>query len=164
MTRIYPDQPLVPSVLDRLLDAEPHISREAPRGSSQVHRELKLAVRRDLENLLNTRRRCLPWPAGLKELRQSLVNYGIPDFTGTSLGTPDDRQEFCRTLQGLLRQYEPRFKTVSVTLLNNAEPLDRSLRFRIDALLLANPAPEPVVFDSLLEPASGTFIVKGGAS
>jgi type VI secretion system protein ImpF len=161
MSRIRPDQPLVPSVLDRLLDAEPQVSREAPRNRTQVLRELKLAVRRDLENLLNSRRRCLPWPPGLKELKQSLVNYGIPDFLGTN---PNDREEFCRTLQVLLRQYEPRFKTVSVTPLTNAEPLDRTLRFRIDALLLADPAPEPVVFDSLLEPASGTFVIKGGVS
>jgi type VI secretion system protein ImpF len=164
MSRIRPDQPLVPSVLDRLLDAEPDVSREAPRNRNQVLRDLKMSVRRDLENLLNTRRRCLPWPAGLKELKQSLVNYGIPDFMGMSLGTANDREEFCRTLQTLLRQCEPRFKTVSVKLLTNAEPLDRTLRFRIDALLLADPAPEPVVFDSMLEPASGTFVVKGGAS
>jgi type VI secretion system protein ImpF len=50
-----------------------------------------------------------------------------------------------------------------VTLLTNAEPLDRTLRFRIDALLYADPAPEPVVFDSVVQQATGEVEVKGGA-
>ena len=38
---------------------------------------------------------------------------------------------------------------------------DRVIRFRIDALLHADPAPEPVVFDSQLEPSSNLFKVNG---
>ena len=47
-------------------------------------------------------------------------------------------------------------------LLKNPDPLDRALRFRIDALLHADPAPEPVVFDSELKPLTASFEVKGG--
>ena len=147
---------LVPSVLDRLLDEE-----TAPRGRHQALRDLKLAVRRDLENLLNTRHSFLSWAPALKELNQSLLNYGLADVTGTGLGAAKDREDFCRVLQGVLRRYEPRFKTVKVKLLGNAAPLDRTLRFRIDALLRVDPAPEPIVFDSMLEPSSATFVVKG---
>jgi type VI secretion system protein ImpF len=152
---------LVPSVLDRLIDEEPGVSREPAHSRNQVLRELKQALRRDLENLLNTRHSSLCWGPALRELDQSLLNYGLADFTGTGLASPDEREEFCRTLQAVLRQYEPRFKTVQVTLLTNAEPLDRTLRFRIDGLLRVDPAPEPIVFDSMLEPASATFSVKG---
>jgi type VI secretion system protein ImpF len=164
MAKIHPDQPLTPSVLDRLLDDEPHLKRDLGRTRHQLLRELKQSVRRDLENLLNTRRRCLPVPADLKELEQSLVNYGIPDFTGANMGSGDAREQFRGTLERVIRTYEPRFQTVRVELLTNSEPLDRTLRFRIDALLYADPAPEPVVFDSLLEPGSGSFEVKGAAS
>ena len=89
MARIRPDQPLVPSVLDRLLDFEPEVNREAPRSRNQVLRELKQSVRRDLENLLNTKTRCVPCPPHLEELKQSLLNYGIPDFTSASLVAPN---------------------------------------------------------------------------
>jgi type VI secretion system protein ImpF len=156
-----PFQLLVPSLLDRLLDDEPGVRVEPQRGRSQVLRELKQSVRRDLEQLLNTRHSPLSWPPGLAELHQSLLNYGLPDFTEAALGSSDGREEFCRTLQILLRQYEPRFRTIKVRLLDNAEPLDRTLRFRIDALLHAEPAPEPVVFDSMLEPMTGNFAVQG---
>jgi type VI secretion system protein ImpF len=154
-------QLLVPSVLDRLLDDEPGVTREPPRNRHQALRELKQAVRRDLENLLNTRHSYLSWAQALKELNQSLLNYGLADVTGTGLGSAKERDDFCRALQNLLRHCEPRFKTVTVKLLTNAAPLDRTLRFRIDALLRVDPAPEPIVFDSMLEPSSATFVVKG---
>jgi type VI secretion system protein ImpF len=161
MAKIQVDQPLVPSILDRLIDLEPDAQREAAKGRNQVLRELKMSVQRDLENLLNTRRRFLGCPPEMKELKQSLATYGIPDFLGISMATVKDRESFCRSLQTIIRQFEPRFKEVKVQLQSNAETLDRTLRFKIDALLYADPAPEPVVFDSALEPATGIFAVKG---
>jgi type VI secretion system protein ImpF len=123
-------------------------------------RELKLSVRRDLENLLNTRQRCVPPSPELTELRQALVNYGIPDFSGLNMGASKGREQFCQILQNVIRQYEPRFKRVKVELLPNPEGLDRTLRFRIEALLRVDPAPEPVVFDSALEPTTGNMLVR----
>ena len=161
MAKISEDQQLVPSVLDRLLDDEPENSRETPKSRNQVLRELKQSVRRDLEALLNTRWRCVNWPPDLDDLDVSLVNYGIPDFTGASMSTLGSREQLRRVIEQVIRRFEPRFKTVKVKLLDNADPADRTLRLRIDALLYAEPAPEPVVFDSQLEPTSGNFDVKG---
>ena len=161
MAKIEQSQPLVISVLDRLVDLDPDTSVEAPRSRVQVLRELKQSVRRDLENLLNTRRRCVGWPPQMNELDLSLVNYGIPDFTGLHLGTSRLRDDFRRSIEEAIRRFEPRFKTVRVEFLTNAEPEDQTLRFRIDALLYADPAPEPVIFDSSLEPNTGTFEVRG---
>ena len=161
MPEIKPDQPLLPSVLDRLLDDEPDVRREAPRSSHQVLRELKQSVRRDLENLLNTRVRCIPLPPELKELKQSLVNYGIPDLTGASLGSPKEREEFRRTIQKVISQNERRLKKLSVRLVDQPESTDRTIRFRIDAILQAEPAPEPIQFDSTLRLPTGSFEVKG---
>ncbi|MBX3411212.1 MAG: type VI secretion system baseplate subunit TssE [Pirellulales bacterium] len=162
MAKIREDQPLMPSVLDRLIDHDPGNQRDAPNSRAQVLRELKQSVRRDLESLLNTRRRCLEWPPVFTELETSLVNYGIPDFTGTTLSRKRQREEFRRTVEKVIRVFEPRFKVVQVEMLDNSEPTDHTLRFRINALLHAEPAPEPVVFDSSLEPISGTYEVKGG--
>jgi type VI secretion system protein ImpF len=164
MSRVRPNQPLVPSVLDRLLDYDPQVSREAPASQHQVLRELKQSVRRDLENLLNTRVRNLSWPPHLEELNRSLVDYGLPDFTGMSLGSADDRAAFCRLVEAVIRRYEPRFQSVSVQPQDSAEPLDRTLRFRIDALLRVEPVPEPVVFDSVVEPTTGDFQVRGASA
>lgn len=160
MARISEDQPLVASILDRLIDDDPGNSREPPKSRGQVLRELKNSVRRDLEDLLNTRWRCESWPVNLQELEFSLANYGIPDFTGLNMGSRENRDELRHTVEEVIRRFEPRFQRVKVSLQQNADPQDRTLRLRIDALLHAEPAPEPVVFDSQLEPLNGIFEVK----
>jgi type VI secretion system protein ImpF len=163
MARKTQEQSLLPSVLDRLLDLDPDVSREAPAGPHQLLRDLKQSVRRDLENLLNTRVRNLTWPAHLTEVKQSLVTYGLPDFTGVSLGSDKDRQDFCKVIRDVIIQFEPRLKNVNVVPVTSTEPLDRTFHFRIDALLRTEPAPEPVVFDSNLEPSTGGVEVQGAA-
>ena len=82
-------------------------------------------------------------------------------MTGAELGSAEGREEFRRIFEAVIRRFEPRFTRVNVEMLGNAEPLDRTLRFRIDALLQAEPAPEPVVFDSALQPATGNVEVQG---
>ncbi len=161
MPQTRADQPLAASLLDRLLDDDPSATRELPKTRPQLLRDLKQSVRRDLENLLNTRRFCGLWPSHLEQLERSLVGYGIPDITSTGLGTAGDRDEFRRAVENVIRLFEPRFKSVSVEMVDNAEPMDRTLRFRIRAMLQASPAPEPVVFDSALQPATGNIAVKG---
>jgi len=161
MARAKPDQPLVPSVLDRLIDEEPDIKSEPAKSRMQVLRDLKESVRRDLECLMNTRIRWIDWEPHLDELERSLLDYGIPDITGANLGATKDREIFCRKLETMLEQNEPRFKTVRVVQLSNADAIDRTLRFRIEAMLRVDPAPEPVVFDSTLDPSRCDFQVKG---
>lgn len=162
MPPIRADQPLVPSVLDRLLDDQPEVTSEPPRNRAQLLRDLKLSVRRDLENLLNSRRRNGTLPPTLAELRTSLLAYGIPDFSGTGPATDDERAAFCKKVEDIIRASEPRLVRVAVELAGDPEAVDRTLRFRIDALLRADPAPEPVVFDSTPEPATSQFAVTGG--
>lgn len=162
-SRVRDDQPLVPSIFDRLLDDEPTNSRDPPSSRRQVLRELKRSVSRDLENLLNTRQRCTAWPAELEELDRSLANYGIPDFTGVNMSALGERERLRGVVERLIEQFEPRFRSVRVKLLENSDAFDRTLRFRIDALLDVDPAPEPVVFDSQLEPATAAFEVRDNA-
>lgn len=154
-------QPLLPSVLDRLIDQEPSQTSELPKSHTQILQELKLSVRRDLENLLNTRWRAIGPPSDLGELEQSLINYGIPDFTRGNLGTDSYRDAFLRIVESAIRKFEPRFKSVVVRRVeDDKQSLERTMHFRIEAMLLAEPAPELVVFDTRIEPASGEVTVQ----
>ena len=65
-------------------------------------------------------------------------------------------------VEDAIRRFETRFQTVSVTLVDSSAEVERTLRFRIAALMYAEPAPEYVSFDSSLNPGSRTFSVSGG--
>lgn len=148
-----------PSVLDRLIDYEPEYSREAAASRVKNLRILKQSVRRDLEWLLNTRATAVI-PPELKEVQSSLVAYGIPDtstFSGRNLA---DRAKLRRAVERALETFEPRLEGVVVTVDAELGP-NLSLKFRIDARLKVDPAPEPVSFDTLLQIGSGEFRVKG---
>jgi type VI secretion system protein ImpF len=147
MARNHNERPILLSLLDRLLDDDPRVRQEKSPNRHQRLRELKQAVRRDLENLLNTRLRNVTWAAHLAELDRSLLNYGLPDFSDVPLRSSADRDRFCRTLEKVIRQHEPRLLEVRVHSTTDSEPVDRIFRFRIDALLRIEPAPEPVAFD-----------------
>lgn len=154
------DEPLMPSVFDRLIDDDPYNSRETPRSQTQTMREIRESVMRDLENLLNTRWRCKSWPPQLKGLDNSLVNYGIPDFSSIDMSSDMDRDSLWEAIEVAIRTYETRFVSVAVEIPKKRNALDRTLHFVIRAELHATPAPEPIVFDSKLEPSDQLFRVK----
>lgn len=149
-----------PSILDRLLDEAPHIQVEADKNRHQQMRELRNSVKRDLQNLLNTRYRMLAPPDEFKHLELSLLNYGLPDLATINIADIEKKKAFTRLLEKILRNFEPRFKTVKVTHQDSKDNTDRTLKFRIDATLYADPAPEMVVFDSVLDPVSRTVNVE----
>lgn len=153
-------KPVVASILDRLIDDRPDQKVETARFEPQI-RDLKISVRRDLECLLNSRVSAFSLPAHLTELPQSVVGYGIPDISGTDLGTARKRTEFLRSVQHAIERFEPRFKSVRVRLVATDQYTDRTLRFRIHAVMYADPMPESVVFDSAFDPSDGKFRVQG---
>lgn len=161
MAEISAEQTVVLSILNRLQDDEPNLPRDPPKTQSEAISDLKQMIRQDLENLLNCRRRGMAWPAHLSELAKSLVNYGLPDLTGLDTGTAESREGLRRTLELVIRTFEPRFKAVRVRMLDNTDPLDRTLRFRVDATVRVDPVPEPVIYDSTVDPVVGSLEIRG---
>jgi len=122
---------------------------------------LKASVSRDIEALLNTRREQLDeLPPVFKELQSSLLNYGLPDFSAMSLMNPKDRKHIRRAIEQTILTFEPRLKSVEVTVLSPTG-LEQALNFRIDALLQVEPDPEPVRFDAVLQLSTAKYEVKG---
>ncbi len=160
MTRASSDPAVVTSVLDRLLDDDPKSTVEPARPTRPVLRDLEAAIRRDLRWLVRTRRRVISWPREYEELDASVLNYGVPDMTGTSLASQEARGEFVRSIEGVIRRFDKRFKSVSVVTGKEGEPLDRNLRVRIQGVLFAEPAPESVTFDSSVEPDTNSLEIR----
>lgn len=160
MPRSESKNPLLPSLLDRLIDEAPENARETWSSGYHSFAELRAAIQRDLQNLLNTRRRLLDWPdddAG--PLPGSVIAYGVPDITGRHLGSPAARTAFLRSVEELIRRFEPRFKRVKVSARSAPGMLDRTLHFAIEAEVFAEPVPEPVAFDTTVEPVTRSLKV-----
>jgi type VI secretion system protein ImpF len=160
MARVDKNKKLRPSILDRLLDDEPYNQAETDPGQHQLVKQLRNSVRRDLESLLNTRYHVIKPPEDLREVDKSLLNYGLPDLATINISDAKKRAEFTARLQKTLVEYEPRFKSVKVSYIDNKDETDRTLRFRIDAVIYADPLPQVVVFDSVLESVTRTVSVK----
>ena len=93
-------------------------------------------------------------------METSILNYGLPDLATVNIADIEKKKAFTKHLEKVLRDYEPRFKSVKVNHITNKDNTDRTLRFRIDATLYADPAPEIVIFDSVLDPVSRTVNVE----
>ena len=157
--RLAPQRAQLP-LLDRLLDVDAHAAVTHSPTVAEALERLHTAVRRDLEALLNARRRRRPLPALLPELATSLLNYGIPDPTSGTYAVAELRQALVSEVEATIRRFEPRLMRVSVVLVDDSEGLGGTLRLKVDAVLRADPVPEPVSFETLLEPVTRDVTVR----
>ncbi len=151
---------MLPSVLDRLIDHEPANRAEPQSWRAQSLKEMKDAVRRDLEWLLNSRRTPQEPLLTSKELWRSVYCFGLPDSTGLALRSSDERKRLSHAVEAAVAAFEPRLVNVRVTI-PPASPTAKVIHFQIEALLRTEPAPERVYFDSVLELTSGQYEVEG---
>lgn len=151
---------LQPSILDRLID--PESAGTAILTGYTVEKMYK-AVLRDLEDLLNTVNAFRDVPLEFTEVRDSLVAYGLPDLASLEAISAEQRSTIGRTIRKAIERFEPRLRAVRVVLLKQADDTRLSLRFRIDARLAVDPAPE-VAFDTILEVGTGKYLVTPAAA
>lgn len=153
-------QPVRLPLLDRLIDAEPERAADAPASAAAGIEQLRRSVHRDLEALLNARR---PWrsaPETAPALRLSPVGYGIPDFTAGAFNDRRQREGLRAEIEETIRRFEPRLAQIRVQLAEDGGDLLRgTLRLRIDALLRVDPAPEPIIFDTMVDTTTADVTV-----
>jgi type VI secretion system protein ImpF len=161
MARWEPEQTVTQSVLDRLIDREPANGAEGTPTRAQSVRQLKVALRRDLEWLLNSRRTPEAASSEYQEVEQSLYNYGLPDVTTLSWDSARDRGRLARMIEQALHTFEPRLSAVRVVAVEAAGGAKHVMRFQIEGMLDMDPSPEHISFDTLLQLSSGEYQVKG---
>lgn len=160
MTRVGSQQPLLPSVLDRLIDHEPGVSTEPAWRQSQNLREFELSVLRDLEQLLNTRQIRSDVPDDLQQIAHSILTYGLPEFSSVGVGSQVEREQLRLAIEQTIRRFEPRLLDVRVILHPLQHDYDSTLRLTIDALLWVDPTPQPISFDTVVHPSAGKCLVQ----
>lgn len=174
-----PDSLPTPSLIDRLskedlpgdgldLDNSPDGGKTGEikirrKASGAQRREAitryKDSVKRDLEWLLNTRQVVddrLPY---YPEVSRSVYAYGLPDITSVNVGAIHDQNELLRRMELCIESFDKRLTKTEI-LLEPIVGLNRVLRFSISGIVLMDPAPEEIVIDTILDPASGEYEVK----
>ena len=158
MPPIDKEGPVTLSVLDRLIDSEPERKQEPPMTRAQSLRELRAALRRDLEWLFNTRCTIEEPPESLREVERSVYNYGIHDTSSLYMRSIRDQEFLAKSIKSAINFFEPRLLSVKVTIGGTFGEV-RGIHFSIEGLLRMDPAPEPVFFDTILDPSKGEYTV-----
>jgi type VI secretion system protein ImpF len=162
MAELTPQERLQPSLLDRLTDLAPAEREESREQRVITAARLREYVTRDIAALLNCTRQ---WDDdalhGLDHVGNSVLNFGIPDLAGTALSGIDAAHLQNRVRAALLN-FEPRLiaDTVQVTVSTNDAGMDsRSLSFRIEAQMWAQPMPLGLYLRTDVDLETGKFQV-----
>jgi len=153
-TELTPDQK---RRLHRLAFQAEHRAEIESRGVVVSARVLREAVRRDIEALFNTERfEAFPLFSDIEreqapdnplsladfpEVRRSVVNYGVPSFSGRS-SRDFDRDGLAREIRAILATFEPRLKESATTVTVTLGDKSVGLKIEIDAVLIMTPTPE----------------------
>ena len=152
---------LTPTLLDRLVDLNPDSQQEEPVSDLEQARELQSALCRDLTALLNTRRAAEDFDRGYEQASNSLLSFGIIDFTSHNLKKGIEQEQLRKSIERAIQRFEPRLERVSVSL-EESEANRPVLRFQVSAVLRTE-RQDPVLFEATLHRDSRRIGVSGGA-
>jgi type VI secretion system protein ImpF len=158
------DRVLARSILDRLVDDSPDLSADPPVSLAEQVREMREAIRRDIEALLNTRRRPMTPPTALAELSDALVNYGVDGMVSANLVTDESKARLARIIERRIALFETRLTQIRVTILKSRSITERALRLRIEASFRMIDGMPPISFESVIDPSTQRFMVEGTAN
>jgi type VI secretion system protein ImpF len=163
MAELAPRERLQPSLLDRLSDDEPGNAVESRERRVLSLRSLRAGVLRDLAWLLNTTNllSLSAVDAGkLPHLASSVLNYGVPDISGSSLSSLDVSQ-LERGIRQAIWDFEPRLirRSVTVKALAGGSVDHKKLLFEIEADLWAQPYPERLYLKTELDLERGAVMI-----
>lgn len=143
---------LVPSILDRLLGGD--------MGDSwYTLDEMYSAVRRDLEDLLNTHAPPNELPEGCDFLNRSIAVYGLPDLASLVLRSEKEGVAVSAILEDILCRFETRLRDIRVHQISDPDGEKQFLmKFQIEARMSVDPFPA-VAFETILELSTGRTYV-----
>jgi len=143
----------VQSVFDRLRE---EVDWPTTRTASLRH--LKESIRRDIEDLLNTRQPPIPEIGGYPLASVSVFNMGLQDLSQLGSSANERLDDIQRAVQRCIETFEPRLQNISVAVKNASTPR-REIRLNIEATIQVQPAAEAVSFDTMLDLTSGMYSV-----
>ena len=156
-----------PSLIDRLSSEEPdfydssnmdavgQVRRHANKAKSrEAIRRYEDSVRRDLEWLFNSRRIKDDRMERYSQLRSSVFCYGIPDLNSEDPSRTHDKDELLQNMKDAVAYFDRRLRDVSIEF--GSQVLgSHLLHFQIAGVVMMDPVPAEVAFQSSLDPTNG---------
>lgn len=156
------------SLLERLLDDYPDEGQDRPSARRPRPEHLILSVLRDVEALLNTVR---SWPPPDEDappsedgpLAESLLSYGVPDFTAVSADDPGSARLQAEAVRLTLERFEPRLEEVQVVPVaadgRGGDEAIRHVTLKITAVLRMDPLRERLQLTTEIDSRDGHCVV-----
>jgi type VI secretion system protein ImpF len=161
MAELTTQERLQPSLLDRLTDDDPSKIEESRERRVISANRLRDCVTRDLSWLLNSvhfevDQDLTEYP----EVRNSVVNFGIPDLTGVAV-SKIEVHTLQRQVRDSILRFEPRLTQGTLRVIAEAtDRMDRSaLTFRIESEMWAQPIPLNLYLKTEVDLETGRFKV-----
>ncbi len=162
---------LQPSLIDRLIDNDPQQRKESLDARVLSRQQLRAAVLRDLSWLFNdsriepepnsVRKEELALWKGLEFARRSVLNFGMPAFSGVTLSSMDT-SEIERAVAEAIRNFEPRIdpQTLEVSVRTDVSDLQNTLQLVIRGQMWSQPVPLELLLAADVDVESGTTHVR----
>lgn len=148
------------SLLSRLIDDNPQASADSHFNLFTDLPALQQDIKHNLETLLNTRQECHKASNDLIEVEQSVLRYGIADFSQLQFGLLQQQNALCAQIQQAIINFEPRLQNVTVTRLgDNNQDDNRQLHLQIRADIHLKPNSKAAVFETSLDVVNHSFNV-----
>jgi len=162
MAELLPTERLQPSLLDRLTDDDPDKRQESREQRVLSVNRLRQSVLRDMAWLLNSV--CLESVQSLEnhpEVRDSVLNYGIPDMSGHHISL-NDMPYLERRIREAILAFEPRIlpATLKVTVATSEEFNHNALSFDILGDLWMQPLPLRLYLKTQVELETGNLEIR----
>ena len=162
---------LQPSLIDRLIDNDPLQRKESVDARVLSRQQLRAAVLRDLSWLFNDSRiepevnsqrkdELALWKS-LEFARRSVLNFGMPAFSGVTLSSMDTH-EIERAVTEAIRNFEPRIDpdTLEVEVRTDVNDLQNTLQLVIRGQMWSQPVPLELLLAADVDVESGSTRVR----
>ena len=80
------------------------------------------------------------------------MNYGLRDFTNGAIRSDEFKESFIEEIRSLILKLEPRISNFDVVIVDNKDPFDRIIRFRISGFVDLGEEKQQISFDSHVDP------------
>lgn len=163
MAELSQKERLLPSLLDRLTDHEPHRHDELRDQRVGTVKSLRESVLRDLGWLMNTVNLASVIDLDdYPELASTVINYGLPGLSGHT-SRDAELVQVEKLIKAAIQAFEPRILkgTLRVRFLAEAELKNRhAVAFQIEGMLWGRPMPEALFLHTELDLELGEVHVR----